>query len=469
MGKAKGGCPEAAAGFRIPRALRSCYWRGAGCVTRLWWHMSRGIGKGAMSESNEGQDSAAPGASAPGVRAVPTPGETFADRYRIDGLLGRGGMGEVYRAVQSPLGRSVALKILKPPENIEDDPHFEGRFLNEAAAAARLNHPNTITVHDFGQTEDGVLYIVMEYLEGRDVRRALLQDGPFPFERAVHVARQVARSLREAHRKGIVHRDLKPANVLLVQRDDDHDFVKVLDFGLVKFQGQLTEITLAGKFLGSPRYTSPEALDRHATIDRRADIYSLGILIFTMICGKPPFDGDALQILNAHIYEVAPRIRVVHPQAQIPEVLEQIVAKCLEKRPDNRYDSMEELLAALSQVGGEESLSLSLDTDSLLGLGQEAGSRGIQDSDEQAAMRRTVDVPVEITTAKVRQIADPVSDAYERSSETSTILRSLDEAVGNPLIYFLRRPTRSVLVGDGWSRLGFGRGGAGAGPGTRRQ
>lgn len=283
---------------------------------------------------------------------MPRPGETFAARYSIERLLGRGGMGVVFLARQAPLDRRVALKILQPPEHIEDDPNFDARFLREAAAAARLQHPNTITVYDFGQTETGQLYIVMEYLEGADLRSALAEQGPFGAARALHIGKQVCKSLREAHAKGLVHRDLKPANVLLVERDDDVDFVKVLDFGLVKFRGENSDITLAGRFLGSPRYTSPEALDRNAVVDHRADIYSLGILLYTMLTGAPPFDGDPMQILNAHLHDQPRPMSVANPATQATPELEALVQCCLEKDPTRRYQDMDGLLAAMREVGG---------------------------------------------------------------------------------------------------------------------
>ncbi len=289
------------------------------------------------------------------VPAVPTRmpdvGEVFADRYDIQRLLGRGGMGIVFLANQSPLRRQVAIKILKPPESLDDDPNFDERFLREAEAAARLQHPNTITVHDFGQADDGVLYIVMEYLEGNDLRTVLAHERTFSPARAIHIAKQVCKSLREAHRKGVIHRDLKPANVLLVRRDEDDDFVKVLDFGLVKFRGEASEITLAGKFLGSPRYTSPEALDRTRDVDHRADIYALGVLLFTMITGRPPFDGDPMQVLHAHLHETPKTMRTFEPSSQTTPELEALVARCLEKNPDDRYQSMGDLIEALRSAG----------------------------------------------------------------------------------------------------------------------
>ena len=297
---------------------------------------------------------------------MPRPGELFAGRYEVERMLGRGGMGEVYAAVQRPLGRRVAVKILKTPDSIDDDPNFQGRFLREAAAAARLTHPNTITVFDFGQTDDGVLFIVMEYLEGNDVRTVLRHEGQMTPQRSIHVAKQVCKSLREAHRKGIVHRDLKPANVLLVERDDDPDFAKVLDFGLVKFRGESSEITLAGKFLGSPRYTSPEALDRNKEVDHRADIYAVGILLYAMITGNPPFDGDAMQVLNAHLHEIPQPMYKAAPSARTTPELEEVVEKCLQKEPDRRFQSMSELLTALRKVasfyGDHDTETIDFDT-----------------------------------------------------------------------------------------------------------
>jgi serine/threonine protein kinase len=304
---------------------------------------------------------------------MPKPGDLFAGRYAIERLVGRGGMGEVYLATQSPLNRSVALKILKSPESLEDDPNFDERFLREAAAAARLQHPNTITVYDFGQDETGRLYIVMEFLAGNDLRTVLAHQGIFSAQRAIHVAKQVCKSLREAHAKGIVHRDIKPANVLLIDRDEDADFVKVLDFGLVKDRSQQGEITLAGKFLGSPKYTSPEALDRHAEVDHRADIYAVGILLYAMLTGGPPFDGDPIQVLNAHLHETPRPMYRTNPAAQTTPELEALVARCLEKKPEARFASMGELLQALREVGAyfgdEHTETLDLDL-------SEPGDRG---------------------------------------------------------------------------------------------
>ena len=286
---------------------------------------------------------------------MPREGDQFADRYTIEFQVGKGGMGVVYKAEQAPLGRQVALKILKPPDSIDDDPKFDERFMREAAAAAKLHHANTITIHDFGQTDRGQLFIVMEYLEGRDLRSVLRASGPFGVNRTIHIAAQICKSLREAHGKDMVHRDLKPANVVLIERDGDPDFVKVLDFGLVKFAGEESELTLAGKFVGSPKYTSPEALDRTKKIDHRADIYSLGILIYTMLAGQPPFSGDPIQVLTAHLREKPPLLSEINPMVRSNARLDRVLDRCLMKDPADRFASMESVLKALlaCQEGGD--------------------------------------------------------------------------------------------------------------------
>src|SRR5437870_5154198 len=174
----------------------------------------------------------APDLPSVGAEADPLLGRVLNDRYRILEVIGHGGMGRVYKALQTPLDRLVALKILAAGH--DRDPNFYKRFFLKASVTARLTHPNTITLYDYGRTEDGIFFIAMEFLDGRTLSQAMQQEGPLAQERVIHVAQQICRSLREAHALGIIHRDLKPANVMLLRQHDDHDFVKVLDFGLVK-------------------------------------------------------------------------------------------------------------------------------------------------------------------------------------------------------------------------------------------
>lgn len=284
----------------------------------------------------------------------PLIGRLINDRFKIVALIARGGMGKVYRAEQAPLGRMCAIKVLNPSYAGEHDPEFHKRFFLEASIASKLTHPNTVTIFDYGRTDDDVYYMAMEYLEGRTLHRAIREAGFFPEERAAHVARQVCRALREAHSLGVIHRDLKPANVFLVEHGDENDFVKVLDFGLVKnvSENKGEDLTQTGLFMGSPKYMAPEQI-RGDRVDARTDIYALGIIMYEMLAGKVPFDRpNSVNILMAHVNEEPPPIRTMNPNAQLSTAFEEVVMRCMAKEPDVRYRSMDEVLAAVKKVGG---------------------------------------------------------------------------------------------------------------------
>ena len=275
-------------------------------------------------------------------------------KYRVDAPLGRGGMGKVFKAHQEPGGRPIALKVLSPKYSADDDPNFAERFMLEASAAAKLQHPNNITIYDFG-TDGELVYIAMELLEGRTLSRLLKMAGALPVDRAVHIAEQTARALREAHQLGIVHRDIKPSNVILIERDDDPDFVKVLDFGLVKFVDQDTDLTKSGMFVGSPKYMPPEQIRKSkGGADARIDIYSLGVLMFHMLVGQIPYDGeDSVDILMAHLNDPIPPV-VREDDVEIPERLRQLVRRCMAKEPEDRPQSIDEVISELRAVRGAE-------------------------------------------------------------------------------------------------------------------
>jgi serine/threonine-protein kinase len=290
----------------------------------------------------------------------PLIGKVLSGRFRILEPLGSGGMGKVYKAIQSPLDRIVALKVLNPKYNNEKDPGFEKRFFLEAALTAKLHHPNTITVHDYGRTEDGMLFIAMEFVEGETLQQMLQKDKALPWARALNIAGQICRSLREAHKLGVIHRDLKPANVMVLHEETGSDLVKVLDFGLVKpflpdaLPKLEPDLTQAGVLLGSPLYMAPESARSEA--DPRADIYSLGVLLFQVISGRPPFTGkDSIDIIVKHIREKPPRLKSLKPD--LPDEVDAMVMRCLEKEPIDRYQSMDEVLDALKQVASATGLS----------------------------------------------------------------------------------------------------------------
>lgn len=291
----------------------------------------------------------------------PLVGRVISDRFRVISPIARGGMGVVYKAEQAPLGRIVAIKVLSLKQDEEKDPEFRRRFFLEAATVAKLTHPNTVTVFDYGQGDGGVYYIAMEYVDGRTLKKALNVDGPFDAARAINVAKQICRSLREAHRLGVIHRDMKPGNVMLVDRDGE-DYVKVLDFGLVKEvnpEDPDEDLTQAGVFMGSPKYMAPEQIQGER-VDGRTDIYSIGVMLYEMLCGRVPFNRDnPMQILMDHVREPVPAMHAPDGAAPIPPELQAIVHKCLEKKMEDRFADMEALLVALKTGGVQVGLSMS--------------------------------------------------------------------------------------------------------------
>lgn len=284
----------------------------------------------------------------------PLIGRELNGKFSLTELIAKGGMGAVYKAKQAPLGRLCAVKVLTPkadqPESFSAN--FHKRFFLEASTAARLTHPNTVTIYDYGKTTDGVYFMAMEYLEGATLAKAIKRDGPFSEERAIHIGLQICRSLREAHAMGVIHRDIKPANVYLIEHGDEVDFVKVLDFGLVKDiepDANTEELTQAGLFMGSPRYMSPEQI-QGLSVDTRGDIYSLGIVLYEMVAGRPPFDkGNSIEILMGHMKVTPPALREINPLCQVSQSFEDVILRCLAKNPSDRFSSMDELMVALRQ------------------------------------------------------------------------------------------------------------------------
>jgi serine/threonine-protein kinase len=288
-------------------------------------------------------------------------GRTLDGRFRIVSALARGGMGAVYRAEQLPLGRAVAIKVLSLRHDEDQDPEFRKRFLLEASTAARLTHPNTVRVFDYGQTDDGLYFIAMELLEGLTLKEIIAKEGAIEPERALEITKQIARSLREAHRIGIVHRDMKPGNVMLVQRGGD-ETVKVLDFGLAKdtagAEGEVEDITQTGVFMGSPKYMSPEQIQGEK-LDARSDLYSVGVILYEMLSGKPPFQRDQpMQVLMDHIREIPKTVAAPEGREPLPLGVVHVTMRCLAKVREERWNDMDQFLLALKEaIGGPTSSS----------------------------------------------------------------------------------------------------------------
>ncbi len=295
----------------------------------------------------------AAGASSPPAPVDPLIGRVISGRFKVVGLIARGGMGRVYRAEQAPLGRVCALKILTTTYEGEHDPEFHKRFFLEASIASKITHPNSVTIFDYGQTEDDIYYMAMEYLEGVTLHRAIRMAGFFPEARVAHIGRQVCRALREAHALGCIHRDLKPANIFLTEHGDEPDFVKVLDFGLVKnVLGEKPDeqLTQTGLFMGSPKYMAPEQI-RGERVDVRTDVYSLGIIMYEMLTGKVPFERQtSLNTLMAQVNDRPPRLQETNPAIEVSPEVEDLVYRCMAKDPAERIASMDEVLAILRRI-----------------------------------------------------------------------------------------------------------------------
>jgi serine/threonine-protein kinase len=268
-------------------------------------------------------------------------------QYRLMTLLGAGGMGEVYLAEHCMLKRPCAIKLIRPER--AGEPQVLARFEREVRLTAQLSHWNTVEIFDFGRTEDGTFFYVMEYLPGLSLEEMLERHGPLPAERAVYLLRQACQGLREAHAIGLIHRDIKPGNLFAAQRGGLYDVVKLLDFGLVKQVAEMpsARLTLDGAISGTPLFMSPEQARGLPAIDARSDIYSLGAVAYALLVGRPPFERTTpLEVLFAHAREeVTPPS---HIRSDVPADLEQIILRCLAKNPDDRLENVDELEQALA-------------------------------------------------------------------------------------------------------------------------
>jgi tRNA A-37 threonylcarbamoyl transferase component Bud32 len=308
----------------------------------------------------------------------PLIGKVVASNFRVQEVIGIGAMGKVYKAEQISLGKVVALKVLH--RHLLGDVNLAKRFHREAQAASRLNHRNSIAIVDFGQAEDGSLFIAMEYLSGRDLLRAIREDFPFAPERIAHILAQVCDALDEAHHQGIIHRDLKPENIMLTHLRNEQDVVKVCDFGIAKVTDPKSggasldgSLTMAGIVCGTPEYMSPEQA-RGEKLDARTDLYSLGVILYQMLTGELPFKAEsALGVVTKHLTEQPVPPHVLKPALGISPALEALCLRAMTKTRDERPTTANEFRELLVEaVGGVLPPSVTRTTGNLAAQGRTA-------------------------------------------------------------------------------------------------
>lgn len=329
------------------------------------------------------------GSAAGGARRDPLVGAVVGDRYRLLAKIGSGGMGTVYKVEHVRMGKVMALKLLHG--DLSRDESMIRRFNREARAVSRLASEHTVQVFDYGQS-DGLVYIVMEYLRGRDLGGLLQELGPLSVQRCADTIRQVCRSLSEAHGAGVIHRDLKPENVFVCAPRAGKEMVKVLDFGLAKLaeREELAAQTLQGSLIGTPYYMSPEQVSG-AEITTRSDIYSLGALMFKLVSGEPPYNARTpIAILSAHVNKPVPSLLERMPDRPDLAPMDAIIRKAMAKDPDDRYPSVDALRRALESVAAGEEIPADLST----------SKPGLESASSSWFDARLDDLPVEDVTTR---------------------------------------------------------------------
>jgi serine/threonine-protein kinase len=282
-------------------------------------------------------------------------GTLFANRFRIESLIGSGSMGAVYLGLHEILQRKFAIKVIR--KNLLADLAIAARFRQEARAASRLEHPHITYVFDFGHSEEGRPYIVMEYVKGPSLRGVLANEGAFTLPRTLNILAQMANALVAAHAGDVIHRDLKPKNIVLTTHRDRIDYVKMLDFGLAKIVGKVTTTgpTQEGELLGTPKYMSPEQC-KGQEVDHRTDIYSLGVVAYELLAGRTPFkDAVLTKVIASHLYEIPQPPSQLSGRKDIPPAVDRMVLRCLAKKREDRYpDALavhEEILSLREGIG----------------------------------------------------------------------------------------------------------------------
>lgn len=290
----------------------------------------------------------------------PYAGKIIAERYFVEQLIGSGGTSVVYKAEHLQLHRPVAIKMLK--SHLVADEDSKARIEQEARAVSCLTHPHVVTVFDVGVTDYGEPYIVMEYLQGKSLAEQIAYEKRLPVRRAVRLFIKACGALSHAHKKNVIHRDVKPSNIMLIHTDEDPEFIKLVDFGLAKLRtltGEFQRLTKTGEVFGSPIYMCPEQCTGKK-VDHRADVYSMGIVMYECLTGRPPFKAKTtIGTIQKHIREPVPPFQETAPNVVVPEDLQNIVFRALSKAPEDRQQSMEQLKDELELFLANEAAGLS--------------------------------------------------------------------------------------------------------------
>lgn len=377
-------------------------------------------------------------------------GSRFADRYQILELVGRGSMGVVYKARHELMGRVVAIKMLRSV--LQLDERSIKRFEREARAASRLDHPNVIIVHDFGLTENRQPYLVMDFVSGQTLYSIQKRERILRPDRAVHIFTQVCDALHHAHVQGVVHRDLKPSNIMVMQRDDDPNFVKVFDLGIAKIAWAESEheqeaLTATGEVCGSPVYLSPEQCT-HSPVDHRTDIYSLGVVMYELLTGVPPLMGETVyDTIYLHVHEPPPRFSEVC-DLPIPPRLEQIVMKALSKDPGDRQQSMQELRWELQAALMQHDAKLKVMPPDVAMRQRRAGGRAIPPEPSTAETLKDEIRALRASVEQIRTVPKPTADTGGRKTlgpvAMTAVLSSVVSIVATLVVLAIMNAGKSV-------------------------
>ena len=342
-------------------------------------------------------------------------GQMLTDKYRVDERISEGGMGTVYRATHVLMDKRVAVKVLHP--SLAADDKIVARFSREARAASRISHPHALNVTDFGESESGVVFLVMEYLNGRTLKDVVHTDGPLPLTRVVEIIKQVSGALDAAHAEGVVHRDLKSDNIMLVEAQNGTDWAKVLDFGIAKIKEPVGDVdpglTAPNLIIGTPHYMSPEQCSQASEIDQRSDIYSLGVITFELLTGHVPFTGDSpTAIMMKHLQEPPPS--VLEERDDLPPQVGMVITSALAKRPEDRFQSAGELSEALALAASGEAPPQLVLAATNPGASSET-SRIVVPTDSNEPPRNTTEEDYDESTVITPRPAAAEAETYETS------------------------------------------------------